>query len=64
MLYLIAEIECPVSESIPFFVGKRIDIAQIPQYVREYERGHDVELWEIEYCTPKHSFGPETCMHD
>nr|QTZ19709.1 methyltransferase 22 [Bixa orellana] len=31
------------------FVGKRVDIAEIPQYVREYERGNDVELWQIRY---------------
>ncbi|XP_010538018.1 PREDICTED: methyltransferase-like protein 22 isoform X2 [Tarenaya hassleriana] len=28
-------------------VGKRIDITEIPQYVKGYERGQDVELWEI-----------------
>ncbi|KAF8388992.1 hypothetical protein HHK36_025676 [Tetracentron sinense] len=34
-------------ESLPCFVGKRIDLAQIPQYVREYDRGSDVEIWQI-----------------
>ncbi|XP_054783907.1 uncharacterized protein LOC129290872 isoform X2 [Prosopis cineraria] len=58
------EMECPGSEPMPYFVGKHIDIAQIPQYVREYERGHDVELWEIKCCTPKHSSGPEIFMAD
>ncbi|KMT00797.1 hypothetical protein BVRB_9g220740 isoform C [Beta vulgaris subsp. vulgaris] len=29
------------------FTGKCIDLSEIPQYVREYERGNDVELWEI-----------------
>ncbi|KAK4267461.1 hypothetical protein QN277_024239 [Acacia crassicarpa] len=56
------EMECPDSESMPFFVGKQIDIAQIPQYVREYERGHDVEIWEIKYCTPRQSSGSEAFM--
>ncbi|GAA0140618.1 methyltransferase [Lithospermum erythrorhizon] len=31
------------------FSGKRIGLAEIPQYVKEYERGEDVELWEIVY---------------
>lgn len=31
----------------PCFVGKCIDITEIPQYVKEYERGSDVEIWEI-----------------
>ncbi|VVA95967.1 unnamed protein product [Arabis nemorensis] len=31
------------------FVGKRIDVTQIPQYVKGYDRGEDVELWEIKY---------------
>uniref|UniRef100_A0A1J3H679 Methyltransferase-like protein 22 n=2 Tax=Noccaea caerulescens TaxID=107243 RepID=A0A1J3H679_NOCCA len=31
------------------FVGKRIDITQIPQYAKGYDRGEDVELWEIKY---------------
>ncbi|KAF3776106.1 Methyltransferase-like protein 22 [Nymphaea thermarum] len=34
------------------FVGKRIDIKQIPQYVREYERGNDLEIWQIRYVRP------------
>ncbi|KAK7261832.1 hypothetical protein RIF29_28153 [Crotalaria pallida] len=32
------------------FVGKQMDISQIPQYIREYERGHDVEIWKIKFC--------------
>lgn len=31
------------------FVGKCLDLSLIPQYVREYERGNDVELWQIMY---------------
>ncbi|ESQ26996.1 hypothetical protein EUTSA_v10018901mg [Eutrema salsugineum] len=31
------------------FVGKRIDVTQIPQYTKGYDRGEDVELWEIKY---------------
>lgn len=37
----------------PGFTGKCIDLSEIPQYVREYERGNDVELWEIKYVTAK-----------
>ncbi|KAJ7951794.1 methyltransferase-like protein 22 [Quillaja saponaria] len=48
------------SGSHPCFVGKQIDIAQIPQYVREYDRGDDVEIWEIKYCTPKQSSNSDT----
>ncbi|KAM7483738.1 hypothetical protein LguiB_008321 [Lonicera macranthoides] len=33
--------------SSPCFVGTAIDLTQIPQYVKEYDRGQDVELWEI-----------------
>ncbi|CAA7025790.1 unnamed protein product [Microthlaspi erraticum] len=31
------------------FVGRRIDVTQIPQYAKGYDRGEDVELWEIKY---------------
>ncbi|KAG7590888.1 Lysine methyltransferase [Arabidopsis thaliana x Arabidopsis arenosa] len=31
------------------FVGKRVDVTQIPQYLKGYDRGEDVELWEIRY---------------
>ncbi|XP_018840825.2 methyltransferase-like protein 22 [Juglans regia] len=49
--YLKDEKECEDFEkrSVPCFVGKRINIAQIPQYVKEYDRGNDVELWQIKY---------------
>ncbi|CAL5048872.1 unnamed protein product [Urochloa decumbens] len=33
----------------PGFVGKLIDLAEVPQYIREYERGKDLEMWEIMY---------------
>ncbi|RCV22229.1 hypothetical protein SETIT_4G204500v2 [Setaria italica] len=33
----------------PGFVGKQIGLAEIPQYIREYERGNDLEIWEIMY---------------
>lgn len=49
---LIAAIES--FESTPNFVGMQMDISQIPQYVKEYERTHDVEIWCIKYCGPKH----------
>ncbi|EEF46491.1 conserved hypothetical protein [Ricinus communis] len=35
--------------SSPCFVGKRIDLSLIPQYVRGYDRGNDVELWQIKF---------------
>lgn len=37
-------------KSKPYFVGHRIDLANIPQYVLNYERGKDVEIWQIKYC--------------
>ncbi|XP_023528002.1 methyltransferase-like protein 22 isoform X1 [Cucurbita pepo subsp. pepo] len=37
-------------ESKPCFIGNRIDLANIPQYVLNYERGEDVEIWQIKYC--------------
>nr|CAB3470956.1 unnamed protein product [Digitaria exilis] len=30
-------------------VGKQIDLVEVPQYIREYERGKDLEIWEIMY---------------
>ncbi|XP_058774140.1 uncharacterized protein LOC131648394 isoform X1 [Vicia villosa] len=47
-------IESFKSTSMPNFVGMKMDISQIPQYVKEYERTHDVEIWRIKYCGPKH----------
>ncbi|KAF7136480.1 hypothetical protein RHSIM_Rhsim08G0222000 [Rhododendron simsii] len=49
--YLRDEGECNdlKSRSLPCFVGKRIDLADIPQYMREYDRGNDVEIWQIKY---------------
>ncbi|XP_010906574.1 uncharacterized protein [Elaeis guineensis] len=35
---------------LPCFVGELIDLGQIPQYIREYERGKDLEIWKITYC--------------
>ena len=40
-------------DSMPFFVGKPIDLTQIPQYVREYNRGNDIEIWQIKYVRRK-----------
>ncbi|XP_061348379.1 uncharacterized protein LOC133293790 [Gastrolobium bilobum] len=48
------EIESLESVTRPNFLGKLMDLSQIPQYVREYERGNDVEIWQIKYCGPKH----------
>uniref|UniRef100_A0A6N2KRY1 Methyltransferase-like protein 22 n=1 Tax=Salix viminalis TaxID=40686 RepID=A0A6N2KRY1_SALVM len=39
------------------FVGKCFDLSSIPQYVREYERGNDVELWQIMYNARKPELG-------
>ncbi|KAG1327120.1 methyltransferase-like protein 22 [Cocos nucifera] len=36
--------------SLPCFVGELIDLGHIPQYIREYERGKDLEIWKITYC--------------
>ncbi|KAA8540421.1 hypothetical protein F0562_024660 [Nyssa sinensis] len=49
--YLRSDGECDglKNGSWPCFVGKSIDLTQIPQYVREYERGNDVEIWQIKY---------------
>ncbi|XP_022889674.1 methyltransferase-like protein 22 isoform X1 [Olea europaea var. sylvestris] len=35
------------NKSSPSFVGKRINLTEIPQYVGEYDRGNDVEIWQI-----------------
>ncbi|KAL5225884.1 hypothetical protein ABZP36_012523 [Zizania latifolia] len=31
------------------FVGRQIDLAEVPQYIREYDRGKDLEMWKIMY---------------
>ncbi|KZV56096.1 Developmentally regulated G-protein 1 isoform 1 [Dorcoceras hygrometricum] len=36
------------------FVGKRINLEEIPQYVRGYDRGKDVEILEIKYVEQSH----------
>lgn len=46
---LSAEHGDPSNRSGPGFVGKQIDPAEIPQYIREYERGKDLEMWMIMY---------------
>ncbi|TKY48158.1 Methyltransferase protein 22 [Spatholobus suberectus] len=48
------EIESLEPVRMPNFVGKRIDISQIPRYVGEYDRGRDVEIWHIKYYRSKH----------
>ncbi|KAJ0989494.1 hypothetical protein J5N97_007850 [Dioscorea zingiberensis] len=49
--YLKDERECVRlnDASRPCFVGEEIDLDQIPQYIREYERGKDLEIWKIFY---------------
>ncbi|XP_034696330.1 methyltransferase-like protein 22 isoform X1 [Vitis riparia] len=48
-----AECESLEHEPLPRFVGKPIDLTQIPQYVREYNRGNDIEIWQIKYVRRK-----------
>ncbi|KAK9102627.1 hypothetical protein Sjap_019881 [Stephania japonica] len=33
------------------FVGERNDYESIPQYIREYDRGNDVEIWQIKHIS-------------
>lgn len=33
----------------PGFVGEQMDLADVPQYIREYDRGNDLEMWKIMY---------------
>ncbi|KAK6264058.1 hypothetical protein QUC31_012189 [Theobroma cacao] len=49
--YLREDDECEGLEhrSLPCFMGRRINVAEIPQYVGEYDRGKDAELWQIRY---------------
>ncbi|CAF2065979.1 unnamed protein product [Brassica napus] len=47
--YIKEDALCDHSDKKSSFVGKRIDLKQIPQYTKGYERGEDVELWEIRY---------------
>ncbi|XP_059459394.1 uncharacterized protein LOC132188844 isoform X3 [Corylus avellana] len=49
--YLRDEEDCEEVKNgcLPCFVGKVIDLTQIPKYVKEYERGNDVEIWQIRY---------------
>lgn len=41
------------SECACRFVGRLINLEEIPQYVQEYSRGNDVELWQIKYLKPR-----------
>ncbi|XP_051203087.1 uncharacterized protein [Lolium perenne] len=38
--------------SKPGLVGERIDLEKVPQYIREYDRGEDLEMWKLMYCCP------------
>lgn len=38
------------NQSSSAFVGTRIDLTEIPQYANNYNRGRDVELWQIKYA--------------
>lgn len=55
--YLTVEEEKDATQTNPTpFIGKLINLTQIPQYINEYERGSDVELWEIKYKKPTTRF--------
>ncbi|KAL6559876.1 hypothetical protein OROGR_004993 [Orobanche gracilis] len=41
------------TEHSPSFMGKLIGLDEIPQYVRDYNRGDDVEIWQIRYVKSK-----------
>lgn len=51
-LYSFFSAECRTFDG-SCFEGEQIDLDNIPQYIREYERGKDVELWKITYCSKK-----------
>ncbi|KAL6874082.1 hypothetical protein ACP4OV_014164 [Aristida adscensionis] len=53
--FLTVQDECSPLDDTPNqgFVGKQIDLAEVPKYIREYERGKDLELWEIMYHPDK-----------
>ncbi|KAM0930313.1 hypothetical protein ACQ4PT_001050 [Festuca glaucescens] len=36
----------------PGLVGEQIDLEKVPQYIREYDRGDDLEMWKLVYCCP------------
>ncbi|XP_048542060.1 methyltransferase-like protein 22 [Triticum urartu] len=35
--------------SKPGLVGEQVDLARVPQYIREYNRGKDLEMWKLMY---------------
>nr|XP_043637076.1 methyltransferase-like protein 22 [Erigeron canadensis]XP_043637077.1 methyltransferase-like protein 22 [Erigeron canadensis]XP_043637078.1 methyltransferase-like protein 22 [Erigeron canadensis] len=41
--------------SLCAFAGTRIDLTEIPQYASNYDRGQDVELWQIKYARERNS---------
>ncbi|KAL3631872.1 hypothetical protein CASFOL_024856 [Castilleja foliolosa] len=41
------------NDGSPGFVGKLINLEEIPQFVQEYDRGDDVEIWQITYVKTK-----------
>uniref|UniRef100_A0ACD5UI84 Uncharacterized protein n=1 Tax=Avena sativa TaxID=4498 RepID=A0ACD5UI84_AVESA len=36
----------------PGLVGEQIDLTRVPQYIREYVRGEDLEMWKLMYHCP------------
>ncbi|WVZ79265.1 hypothetical protein U9M48_026867 [Paspalum notatum var. saurae] len=39
----------PIDSDGPSLMGKQINLAEVPQYIREYDRGKDLEMWKIMY---------------
>lgn len=37
----------------PGFVGEQMALAEVPQYIREHDRGKDLEMWKIMYSPNK-----------
>ncbi|KAK1315601.1 hypothetical protein QJS10_CPA05g01349 [Acorus calamus] len=55
--YLKSEEECKtlLERGSSCFVGKLIDLDEVPKFVTEYERGKDLEIWQIMYRRSRNS---------
>ncbi|KAK1317229.1 hypothetical protein QJS10_CPA05g01359 [Acorus calamus] len=55
--YLKSEEECKtlLERGTSCFVGKLIDLDEVPKFVTEYERGKDLEIWQIMYRRSRNS---------
>ncbi|PIN10816.1 hypothetical protein CDL12_16587 [Handroanthus impetiginosus] len=47
-----AEDDALKTQSRHKFIGRLINLDEIPQYVQDYDRGNNVEIWEIRYRKP------------